>query len=152
MKTAGVEKWAGEKGHGFTLIEVLVALVITAMVVTVFFQVLSAGMRLEYISVKRTGDMVQLKQVFGSVIAMDIQDDNFKWSGEHGDGRWTLGIEEVETLKSQLDSDEALQLDSELYRYVFEYENQDGHKWTLVRYVQYEPGFFSEDFRRVHFP
>ncbi len=140
------------KIQGFTLIEVLVALVITGMVVTVFFQVLSAGIRLEFSSARRTGDMVDLKQVFGTVIAMDVRDDDFQWHGEHDKGQWTLEIEEVETLKKQVDSEETLQLDSELYRYVFEYENQDGRKWTLVRYAQYEPGFFSEDFKRIYFP
>jgi len=136
---------------GFTLIEVLVALVITGMVVTVFFQILSAGIRLEFASSQRTSEVVDLKQVFGTVISRDVREDGFEWQGEHHGGSWSLEIEQVETLKTHMDSEESLNLDSELYRYVFEYKSKDERAWTLVRYVQYEPDFFSEDFKSIHF-
>lgn len=147
-----MEKWTcGGKTHGFTLIEVLVALVITGMTVTVFFQILSAGIRLEFSSDQRTGQVLNVKQVFGSVINQDVREDDFEWQGEYLDGSWTLQIEQVETLETYVDSEDPMRLDSELYRYVFEYTSQDGREWTLVRYAQYSPEFFNEDFKDTHF-
>jgi prepilin-type N-terminal cleavage/methylation domain-containing protein len=152
MKAVGMEKWAcGGKTHGFTLIEVLVALVITGMAVTVFFQILSSGIRLEFTSAQRTGDVVNLKQAFEAVISRDVQDRGFEWQGEYDHGSWSLQIEQAETLKTHVDADESLNIDTELYRYVFEYKSEDGREWTLVRYAQYEPDFFSEDFKNLHF-
>jgi hypothetical protein len=139
------------KGGFFTLIEVLVSLVITGMVVTVFFQILSAGIRLEFSSAGRTDEIVDLRQVFSSLMSQDVRADNFQWQGELDGDFWSLRVEESETLRTNADSETFLNLDSELYRYVFEYTGKDAREWTLVRYVQYEPGFFSEDFKRIHF-
>lgn len=136
---------------GFTLIEVLVSLVITGMVVTVFFQILSAGIRLEFSSAGRTGEIVVLRQVFSTLISQDVRADDFQWQGELEGDFWSLRVEEAETIRTSADSETFLNLDSELYRYVFEYTGKDAREWTLVRYVQYEPGFFSEDFKRIHF-
>lgn len=136
---------------GFTLIEVLVSLVITGMVVTVFFQILSAGIRLEFSSAGRTGEIVELRQIFSTLISRDVRADDFQWQGELDGDFWSLSVEEAETIRTNADSETFLNLDSELYRYVFEYTGKDAREWTLVRYVQYEPGFFSEDFKRIHF-
>ncbi len=140
-----------KKKTGFTLIEVLVAMVITGMAVTVFFQILSAGMRLEFASSQRTGDVVNLRNLFADVISRDIREQGFEWEGEHQGGYWSLRLEQAETLMTHMDSEESLNIDSELYRYVFEYKTEGGRVWTLVRYAQYEPDFFSEDFKRTHF-
>lgn len=143
------------KVYGFTLIEVLVALIITGMVITVFFQILSAGIRLEFSSDQRYGEVVNLRQVFGSVITQDVREDDFEWQGEYEDGSWSLQIEQIETMKTMEryeDLETPLRIDSELYRYLFEYQSKDGRKWTLIRYAHYEPDFFSDEFKNVHFP
>ena len=136
---------------GFTLLEVLVAMVITGTVVVVFFQVLSAGLRLEYSAEQRTQEVVDLDQAFKAVLARDVRSDDFQWQGEQDGNTWELRIEEVDTQQTRAHTEDALQNTSELYRYVFEYQSRTGRKWTLSRYVQQEPGFFSEDFRRRYF-
>ncbi|WP_198146009.1 PulJ/GspJ family protein [Desulfonatronovibrio magnus] len=142
---------SSECRQGFTLIEVLVALVITGTVVTVFFQVLSAAMRLEYSAAERVAETIYMRQAYNLVMAQDVRDDDFQWEGQEDDYQWVLTIEPVETLKTQSESDETLQIDSELYRYVFKYQSKNGRQWVIERYLQHEPDYFSEDFQRIHF-
>lgn len=136
---------------GFTLMEVLVALVITGMAVTVFFQVMSAGIRLEFSSAGRTSVVLEAGQIMGRLMALDVRDDDFHWQGEENGSVWSLEIQEVETLKNRQSWDDFLKLNSELYRYVFIYKNGNNQELTMVRYVQYYSDFFSEDFKRRHF-
>ncbi|WP_291323174.1 prepilin-type N-terminal cleavage/methylation domain-containing protein [Desulfonatronospira sp.] len=137
--------------EGFTLLEVLVALVITGMTVAVFFQVLSAGLKLEFASMQRTVETVHVNQKFNAILAADVRDSNFEWEGEDNHGDWRLHIEQVDTEQTRAHSDDQLQVGSDLYRYVFEYQYHQGRKWTLLRYVQHETGFFDQDFKRRHF-
>ncbi len=137
---------------GFTLIEVLVAMVITGLVVTVFFQLLSAGIRLEYRSIQRTKDVLNVGQAFTEVLSRDVREPDFEWRKEDKGTVRTLRIEPVETLKTHMESEQPIKLSSELYRYVFEYATEDKRQWIIVRYVQHDPDFFSEDFKSTHFP
>lgn len=137
---------------GFTLIEVLVAMVITGLVVTVFFQLLSAGIRLEYRSIQRTKDVLNVGQAFAKVLSEDVRQTDFEWRKEDKGNVRILRIEPVETLKTHMESEQPIKLTSELYRYVFEYTNEDKRRWTIVRYVQHDLDFFSEDFKSTHFP
>lgn len=136
----------------FTLIEVLVAMVITGLVITIFFQLLSAGIRLEYRSVQLTKNVLHVGQAFTEVLSEDVRQTDFEWRKEGNGNVRTLSIEPVETLKTHLDSEQPIKLASELYRYVFEYTTEDKRQWTIVRYVQHDPDFFSEDFKSTHFP
>ncbi len=136
---------------GFTLLEVLVALVITGMSVAVFFQVISSGLRLEFAAVNRTSQAVHMEQTFRNLMADDVRESGFDWQGEDDKGVWELSLEQVETEQTRAHTEHQLQAGSELYRYVFDYHSRDGRKWTLVRYVRYEPDFFDEDFKRRQF-
>ncbi len=143
-------RFPGSNQKGFTLIEVLVALVVTGLVMTVFFQLLSAGVRLEYKAVVKTKDVLELKRILREIQAGDVQDKDFEWQkGKDGHMR-VLRIEPVETLKLQAESDESIRLSSELYRYVVEYTDNE-KKWTVVRYICHDPDYFSEDFKNRHF-
>ena len=136
---------------GFTLLEVLVALVITGMAAAVFFQILSSGMRLEFDSAKRIREIINLNQSFTKVIASDVRNPEFKTKGEAFGGAWSLRIEQVDTDKTRIPSQDTLSVDSELYRYVFKYQTEDGREWILIRYVQHEPDFFDIEFKSNHF-
>ena len=149
IKNAASKPVRQEKG--FTLLEVLVALVITGMAAAVFFQILSSGMRLEFDSAKRTRDIVNLNQTFNKVLVSDIRKPEFKKEGETVGGSWSLRIEQVETDKVCNYSRDALNVRSELYRYVFEYRTEGGREWVLMRYVQHEPDFFDLEFKAKHF-
>lgn len=153
-KTTTLMSKAGKtdlKPPGFTLLEVLVAVVITGTVVTVFFQILSAGMRLEFRAQERTAEVLKVSQVYQDLLARDCREDDFVWQQESGDQTWKLRVEEVETVEMNSQGEDPLNLDSELYRYVFEYTGPSGRTWTLTRLVRHDPGFFSEDFKRDHF-
>ncbi len=138
-------------GTGFTLLEVLVAMVITGMAAAVFFQILSSGMRLEFDSAKRIQEVINLNQTFNEVLLSDIRKPEFQWEGEKLGDAWALHIVHVDTDKTRPRLDETLYVRSELYRYVFEYQTEDGREWTLMRCVQHAPDFFDEDFKRKHF-
>ena len=149
VKNAAPKPVRQEKG--FTLLEVLVALVITGMTAAVFFQILSSGMRLEFDSAKRTRDIINLNQTYNKILVSDIRKPEFKKTGETSGGAWALHIEQVDTDKTRSHSRDALNVDSELYRYVFEYQTEDGREWVLIRYVQHEPDFFDIEFKSNHF-
>ncbi len=137
--------------QGFTLLEVLVAVVITGTVVTVFFQILSAGMRLEFKAQQRRAEVLEVSQAYQNLLAQDSREDDFVWQQEGGDLSWKLRIEEVETVEMNSQAEDPLKLDSEIYKYVFEYVAPSGRTWTVTRLVRHDPGFFSEDFKRDHF-
>ncbi len=138
--------------NGFTLMEVLVAMVITGMAVAVFFQIISSSIRLEYNSIQRTSEAVKVSQAFGKAMALDVRKNDFNWQGEHEEDSWSLRIEPVDTQKTRSYIEENhLRLSSELYKYVFKYRTHEGREWILVRYVQHEKGFFDEDFQMRHF-
>lgn len=150
MKTLNRKKNThGGKELGFTLIEVLVALVITGTVITVFFQVLSAGMKLEYSASERTEQVVDLTQAYSNILSQDVQDEGFEWEGEYNGSFWNFRIEHVETLKTHSETDESFNLDTELYRYVFEF-TKGGRDWQITRLMQHDPDFFSDDFKRTY--
>jgi len=136
---------------GFTLLEVLVSLVITGMVLAVFFQIMSSSLRLEHSAGKAVEEAVHMEQVFKTLLAGDVRDSDFQWEGEKDGNTWTLQIQEVDTEQTRAHSENTLHMRSELYRYIFEYQSRKGKTWTLVRYVQHEPDFFDEDFKRRHF-
>ena len=136
---------------GFTLMEVLVALVIAGLVVGVFFQVLAAGLRLEFRSAEVVREVTEIRRIMDALMAMDVQDSEFAWSGEDFGLSWSLGIEPVETVHKRGDLPEEVRLPGELYRYVLAYSMDRGRQGRIVRYVWYEPGFFHEEFKRTHF-
>lgn len=145
---------SGRPLQGFTLLEVLVAMIITGLVVTVFFQLLSAGLRLEYRADQGTQGILDLGQAWTQVIAQDVREDDFQWEGELEQGSWSLEIEPVETEMRawrDLDQEHGLQLSSELYRYIFSFRSAEDRQWALIRYVRYDPDFFSDEFKRIHF-
>ena len=80
---------------GFTLMEVLVALVIAGLVVGVFFQVLASGLRLEFRSAEVVREVTEIRRIMDALMAMDVQDSEFAWSGEDVGLSWSLGIEPV---------------------------------------------------------
>lgn len=137
-------------GSGFTLMEVLVAMLVTAASTVIFFQIVSAGMRLELKSWNRLEQAVKVGQIFDGLMLEDIQADDFKWDNEQETESWHLDIEEVETMDLPEDPANPVTLDFELYRIIFKFQAHDGTAWTLIRYVSHSPGFFSEDFKRVH--
>ena len=137
--------------QGFTLIEVLTAMVITGTVIAVFFQVLSAAMRLELSTVDRTAQIIDARQVFAGLSVLDVRESDFAWEGRRNGFSWSLRLEEVETLDHQWEGESIAVPDSELYRYVFEHQSQDKTTISIIRYIQHHPGHFSDDFKRTHF-
>lgn len=141
-------KDAGDSG--FTLMEVLVAMLVTAVSTVIFFQIVSSSMRLELKSRDRLEQAVQVEQIFGGLMFKDMLADDFMWQEEQKTQSWHLNIEEIETRHLSETSVNPVSLEFELYRVVFEFRAHDGAIWTLIRYVMHSPDYFSEDFKRVH--
>ncbi len=137
---------------GFTLMEVLVAVVIVGLTVTVFFQLLSTSLRLEARSRRTAEAVVEARMLFDQLAAMDPRGDDFPWSGE-ADGRaWTVSMHAVD-VPAPLDArDEPLTVrtPSELYRLVLDFRAQGGRTMTLTLYRDFEPGYLSDDFKNEH--
>lgn len=145
---------------GFTLMEVLVAAVIVGLTVTVFFQLLSGSLRLEVRSRQTAEAVVEARMLFDQLMAMDVRDDEYPWSGE-ADGRaWNLSMYAVDVpapldpdARSGEQSEEELltvRTPSELYRFVLDFTARGGRKVQLALYRDYQPDYFSDDFKNDH--
>ncbi len=139
---------------GFTLIEVLVALLVVGLCVTVFFQLLSAGIKLE-LKTRRLGalqrDICQWLPLFDD---LDVRHEDFPWQGEAAGMDWELKLYPVETSPDAAaeDNEIPLKLTHELYRYVLDlhYGFRRRKHLQLVFFRYYKRGYFSDDFKDCH--
>lgn len=141
------------KKQGFTLLEVLVAVLLAGLVVTVFFQLISASLRLESNAARIAQETVDLQQAWTSIIVQDVREHDFKWQGELEGGSWSLSLEPVQTRAARdtaQEVDSGFRLDSELYKYTFSFKTTQGKVSSLQRLVLHEPGFFAPEFKTRH--
>jgi len=125
-----------------------VAVIVTALSVTVFFQVLSSSMNLERRGRDRVREVMAADLAFAALLREDIREADFPWSGEENDLAWTLRVYPVQTAEEEIEGEEtALRLSSELYRYEFAYAWQDGPRRVLHAYMVHPLDFFDDDFQ-----
>ena len=142
---------------GFTLLEMMVAVVVVGLTVTTFFQLFGASLRLEQRARGFDEVIVVGRQIFAELNVRDVRKDKFPWSGEDENFSWSLHLEAVDVKPSEDDkqaADEAISLrwTSELYRLVFmiQDKNRPGRHLRLVNYRQVSPGYFTSDFKEKH--
>lgn len=142
--------------RGFTLLEMMVAVLIVGLTVTTFFQLFGGSLRLE----QRTRSFDEIiflgRQTFALLLARDMRGDEFPWSGEIANFTWNLRLEPVD-VKPDVDvssDDETLTLrwTSELYRLIFAIQDSrhPGRHLKLVAYQQVKPGYFTDEFKEEH--
>ncbi len=142
--------------RGFTLLEMMVAVLIVGLTVTTFFQLFGASLRLEQRARGFDEIIVLGRQTFALLLARDLRSDEFPWSGEIENFTWSLRLEPVD-VQPEVDGaakDETLSLrwTSELYRLVFALQDirRPGRHLNLVAYQQVKPGFFTDEFKEEH--
>ncbi|MDZ7761343.1 MAG: prepilin-type N-terminal cleavage/methylation domain-containing protein [Desulfovermiculus sp.] len=134
---------------GFTLLEVLIALTIVAMAVTVYFQLISAGTKLEYQARQNMDLVVQAQQFFEQMQTRNVRDDDFKWQGEHQGCAWDLEIKPVDVQELHMDQDETtLKKETEIYSYVLTYACPEQKDMLFQRMVVVGKDFFSDEFKQ----
>ncbi len=138
---------------GFTLLEMMVAVLVVGLTVTTFFQLFGASLRLEQRGRGFDEVIVVGRQTFVELLVRDLRKDEFPWSGEVEDFSWELQLEAVD-VKPEVDAEAAdegvaLRWTSELYRLVFTIQdkNRPGRHLRLVAYRQLNPGYFTDDFK-----
>ncbi|MFO7595926.1 MAG: type II secretion system protein [Desulfocurvibacter africanus] len=162
---AGQENHVRQVGQaGFTLMEVLVAAVIVGLTVSVFFQLLSGSLRLEVRSRQTAEAVVESRMLFDQLMAMDVRDDEYPWSGEAEGRAWNVSMYAVD-VPAPLDADSRsneqsaeqsedellmVRTPSELYRFVLDFTARGGRNVRLSLYRDYEPGYFTDDFKNEH--
>ncbi len=141
---------------GFTLLEMMVAVLVVGLTVTTFFQLFGASLRLEQRGRGFDEVIVVGRQTFAELLVRDLRKDEFPWSGEIEAFSWELQLEAVD-VKPEADAeaddeDVALRWTSELYRLVFTIQdkNRPGRHLRLVSYRQLNPGYFTDDFKEKH--
>ncbi len=146
------EQGGAGSDQGFTLLEVLISLTIVALAVTVYFQLFSAGMKLEFRSEQKVKAAVQAQQFFERLQCLDVREDDFAWQGHDGECAWDLQIHprEVQT-QEWTEDDISITLDTELYTYTLTYRCPDEQPLTFERTVVVSPDFFSDQFKNEHF-
>jgi prepilin-type N-terminal cleavage/methylation domain-containing protein len=148
---------AENKESGFTLLEMMVAVVIVGLTVTTFFQLFGASLRLEQRARGFDEVIVVGRQTFAELNARDLRKDEFPWSGENENFSWELHLQAVDVKPAEPDTNAAdegiaLRWTSELYRLVFviQDKNRPGRHLRLVAYRQVDPGYFTDDFKAKH--
>ena len=141
--------------RGFTLIEMLAAMLIVGLCVSVFFQLLSASLKLEHKG--RHEEEVQLAaaQLFEVLLACDVRQDDFAWEGEIGKLPWTLKLFSVDLDRGRdKHAGDGLfyKLPAELYRFALtvSYGPKKNKKLELFREKTFKTGYFSDDFKEDH--
>ncbi|PTN35142.1 hypothetical protein C6366_11520 [Desulfonatronum sp. SC1] len=136
---------------GFTLMETLVAVIITSLTVTVFFQLLSGSMNLERKGRDLVQELILADRAFEELQRLDVRDPDFPWEGEAHGLTWRLEIHPVDIASPTIEEDElALRLPQELYLYVFHYGRKGDPGRTIQRHIAHAPDFFDDRFRSVH--
>lgn len=137
-----------EPVSGFTLMETLVAMIIAAMSITVFFQVFSAGMRLESRARDLAEDQFVAGRIFDDLQRLDLREPDFPWEGEREKVRWQVTIRPVDVPDQTLEDGFALRMDQELYAMELLVDGGKGGPATkLLRYVAFPLNFLSPDFK-----
>ena len=138
--------------QGFTLLEVLISLTIVALAVTVYFQLMSAGMKLEHKSAQKIELAVNAQQFFERLQCRDVRVDEFQWQGQKGPCQWQLQILPQDVQAREWEEDQIqLTKNTELYTYILTYTCQNGHPMIFRRTIVVDPGFFSDQFKEDHF-
>ncbi|HDS16238.1 MAG TPA: type II secretion system protein [Proteobacteria bacterium] len=144
--------------RGFTLLEMMVAVLIVGLVVTTFMQLFGASLRLEQKARGFDEIVVRGRQTFAWLLACDPRADDFPWSGTTDNFTWRLRLEAVEVRpgpEAATQSDEeavTLRWTSELYRLVLFLQDAQnpGRHLRLVAYRQVSPGYFTDEFKEKH--
>jgi len=142
--------------RGFTLLEMMVAVMIVGLTVTTFFQLFGASLRLEHRARGFDKIIVLGRQTFACLQVRDLRQDEFPWSGEIENFSWSLRLEPVDVKPDEdaLADGEAITLrwTSELYRLVFTMRDRErpGRHLRLVSYSQVKPGYFTDEFKEEH--
>ncbi|MBN2333128.1 MAG: prepilin-type N-terminal cleavage/methylation domain-containing protein [Deltaproteobacteria bacterium] len=140
--------------RGFTLLEMLVAVLVVSLTVTVFFQVLSASMKLEQKG--RRLDELQLVagQLFDLLLAHDVREETFPWQGEVEGLPWKLTLFPIDVRdKDSVAAEEiAVRLPEELYRFILQvsYGARGTALLTLTREMRFPLTYFDDAFREEH--
>ncbi len=141
---------------GFTLLEMMVAVLVVGLTVTTFFQLFGASLRLERRGRGFDEVIVIGRQTMAQLLVRDLLKDEFPWSGEIDNFDWSLRLEPID-VKPDVDENGteegvSLRWTSELYRLVFVIQDKKrpGRHLQLVAYRQVAPGYFSDDFKEKH--
>jgi len=145
------------EAQGFTLMEVLVAMVIVGLVVVVFFQLLSGSLGLELKSRQKMATALLARETFDDLLRQDVRDDGFVWEGTVSGHPWTLAIAELDAVAPDSPGapDEIrLQHTTELYAFTFTMYDSERRASAFRLYLEqsYATGHFTEEFRRRYLP
>ena len=141
--------------RGFTLLEMMVAVLVVGLTVTVFFQLFGASLKLERRGRSFDEIIVCGQEVFALLKVRDLRQDDFPWSGEDENFSWQLTLEPVEVrpeVEKNDDNTPVVRLPSELYRLVFVIRDRhhSGRRLRLVAYRRVNPGYFTDEFKKAH--
>ena len=131
--------------------EVLVAMVIVGLTVTVFFELLSGSLRLEHKVQGKLGQELVARAAFDKLLALDPRDPEFPWEGLAKGLAYEFSIFPLETqedYENAADQGIVVRLPLELYGYELRlYEDEERTRsFRLVRYMAHPPGYYNEAF------
>lgn len=134
--------------------EVLTAVIIVGLTVSVFFQVLSSSMKLEFKSREKIRSTFLARQTFNELMRYDPTEEGFPWDGTIEERPWTLELYPVAVEPEQAPGPDEIKLrwSHELYAFVFTlYEDPERKTYErLTLYKTFEKNHFTDDFKSEH--
>ena len=138
---------------GFTLMEMLVAVIIVGLTVTVFFQLLSSSMRLTIRGRELLDVSLQAHDFFEELLERDVRGEFFKFENQEGEFPWELKIYPVD-VEPEDDPDDEVRLNyaDEVYAYelTWYFSEEKIKSLKYMRYKAHPKGYFDDDFKAEH--
>lgn len=121
---------AHQNQRGFSLIEVLVALVIVSISLGILFQVVSGSLRLGFRARQHQELWADAMGVFAKVLPAEFDWKNLEWEGLDDDSSWKIEIHPV-ALRASL-QEAGISSAQELFKVVFVYRDLARNKTVRI--------------------
>jgi len=130
--------------------EMLVAVIIVGLAVSVFFQLLSSSMKLTIRGRELLETALLAGDFFDTLLEQDVRDKDFEFEGEEKKHPWKLKIYPVDVEPEKEDRDELrLTYPGEVYAYelTFYFSEEKTKHLRYTRYKAHPKDYFDDDFK-----
>jgi len=136
--------------QGFTLLEMLIAMIIVGLVISIFFQLLSSSINLERKARGKTHAMLTAHTIVEKLKYSDPRKDGFKWQGSKNGYTWNLRLQPISNIIFENMNEELAhrvgQTSHKVYNYSLEILKDNKPVLDLNNVREHTSNFFTIDF------
>ena len=137
--------------EGFTLVEMLIAVIIVGTSLAVFFQLIASSLKLEKKSRDQFDSLIAAKETFNRLNKKDLRSDDFPWKGGDENTAWVVQMFAPGCAAISGDGEEQISTSiGNYYKIQIEAEYKDHGRVVLERYIRFPDAYFSDEFKAGH--